>query len=215
LQAKTCEEIERFIQSYPDPEGERFVENMLSSCSSSCVYAQMQNIPENPVGIRHGQMKTHTHIHTMQPLHPEMKKSTVFCADKRTTTTFPSDLRQRKHIRKLLRHSSSSAAAAGLCSNRYEERTIANSNSHMFNRWENLPQNSNNLCRLRTGSCLQRIFTVFLFFSGTSSKENLQCRWALADRHSLFKGFVSLAEIWVGCLLATPKRQRQKTEGGS
>jgi hypothetical protein len=26
---------------------------------------------------------------------------------------------------------------------------------------------------LRTTSCLQRIFTVFLFFSGTSSQENL------------------------------------------
>jgi hypothetical protein len=43
----------------------------------------------------------------------------------------------------------------------------------MFKRWENLPQNSINLCRLRTTSCLQRIFTVFLFFSGTSSNENL------------------------------------------
>jgi hypothetical protein len=178
--------------------------NMLFSRSSSCVYSLFAEYPGT--SRRHASWaneNTHTHIHTMQPPHPEMKKSIVFCADKRTTTTIPSDLRQRKHIRKLLRHSSSSSSA-GLCSNRYHERTVANSNSHMFKRWENLPQNSINLCRLRT-SCLQRIFTVFLFFSGTSSKENLQWRWALADHHSLLKGFVSLVETWVGCSSQHPR----------
>ncbi len=154
--------------------GGREVCGKWQTCSHHVSIPFLQNIPEHPVGMRHGPMKTHTHTHThtMKPPHPEMKKSIVFCADKRTTTTIPSDLRQRKHIRKLLRHSSSSSSA-GLCSNRYHERTIANSNSHMFKRWENLPQNSINLCRLRTTSCLQRIFTVFLFFSGTSSNENL------------------------------------------
>ncbi len=43
----------------------------------------LQNFQEHPVGMCHGQMKTHTHIHTMQPPHPEMKKSIVFCADKK------------------------------------------------------------------------------------------------------------------------------------
>lgn len=163
----------------------------------------LQNFQEHPVGMRHGQMKTHTHTYT-QCNHLILKwRSPLSFAQIRNNNNNPIRSQTEKHIRKLLRHSSSSSA--GLCSKRSQERTIANSNNHMFKRWENLPQNSNNLCRLRTKSCLQRILTVFLFFSGTSSKENLQWRWALADHHSLFKGFASLVEIWVGCCWQHPR----------
>jgi hypothetical protein len=61
------EEIERFIQSYPDPEGERFVENMLSSCSSSRVYSLFAEYPGT--SRRHASWANeNTHTHTMQNL---------------------------------------------------------------------------------------------------------------------------------------------------
>lgn len=69
LVAKMCEEIEKFIQSYPDPEGERFVENdkhaliMLSSCSSSCVYSLFAEYPGT--SRRHAsKANENTHTHT-------------------------------------------------------------------------------------------------------------------------------------------------------